>query len=368
MRLSSPQLGIEEKEAVCRVLDSQIINMGLEVRDFENELYEFFGKKDVHVTCVNSCTAALHLSLQVAGIGQGDEVLVPTFTYVSTFQAVSATGATPIPVDIKQNNGFIDLNDAKSRLTNKTKAILPVLFAGCGTYELDDIYEFAHKHDLKVVIDAAHCFGDNRVIYNTGMTCFSFDSVKNITCPDGGCIVTCENEYTEKLKDLRLLGVIGDTDKRFLGTMSWDFDVTDQGWRYHMNNICAAIGRAQLKKFEKFKTIRCKYAQMYKNSLPYTSFPMDEYVVPHKYPIVLDSTKRDKLRDFLAQYDIPTGVQYKPNHLLTKFNLGYSLPNAEQLYNKILLLPLHTMLTEDDVSFVIEKVLEFYNKYEHNAA
>ena len=368
MRLSSPHLGNEEKEAVCRVMDSQVINMGLETREFEKELYAFFGKDDANVICVNSGSAALHLALQVTGIEHGDEVLVPTFTYIATFQSVSATGATPIPIDIEQKNGFINLSDAKNRITKNTKVILPVLFAGCGVKELDDVYEFAEQYNLRVVVDAAHCFGDNRVIRDTGFTCFSFDSIKNITCADGGCIVTCEKEHAEKLKDLRLLGVIGDTDKRFAGTMSWDPDVTDQGWRYHMNNISAAIGRAQLKKFEKFKKIRCKYARMYQQSLPYCSFPFDEYVVPHKYPIVVNENKRDALRDFLAQNNIPTGVQYKPNHLFTKFNLGYALPNAEQLYKKILLLPLHTMLTEEDVSFVIEKVLEFYKKYDYNAA
>ena len=363
IKLSSPWIGEEEIAAATRVLNSQVLNMGIETKEFEIELKKFWHNPNLNVACVNSCTAALQLALQGCGIKNGDEVLVPTYTFVSTFQAVKATGATPVPCDISLDDAFIDLDDAKSRITSNTKAILPVLFAGCSS-KINDVYEFASKNNLKVVEDAAHSFGDENVTKRKGILCFSFDAIKNLSCGDGGAIVTSDKKVFDIVKDARLLGVIGDTEARFNGKRTWDPGVEFQGWRYHMSNLNAAIGRAQLSKFSKIAEKRKKFAEIYFNELSGIEdlklFPINyKTAVPHIFPIVVQNGKRDELKKYLQENGIQSGVQYKPNHLLKFFNMGYPLPKAEELYSKILSIPLHPLLCEDDVLYVIEKIKKF---------
>lgn len=365
IKLSSAFFDQEEIEAVARVLKSQVVNMGIETKLFEEELQSFFKRPDSKVTCVHSCTAAIQLSIQALGISWGDEVLVPTFTFVSTFQAIKANGATPIPCDIDLDDGFINLDDAKSRLTSKSKAIIPVLFAGCSS-KIDKVYQFAKEHNLNVIEDAAHSFGDENIAKRNGILCFSFDPIKNISCGDGGCVLTSQSEITEKLKDMRLLGVIGDTEKRFNGLRSWDSDVKEQGWRLHMNNISAAIGRAQLAKFPKIRELRQRNAKSYtialNNILDIQLLPINfKTAVPHIFPVLIKNGKRDLLKNFLAEKGIETGIQYKPNHLLTYFNLGYDLQNSMKFYSEILSLPIHPLLSEEDIKYVIENIKLFFN-------
>jgi dTDP-4-amino-4,6-dideoxygalactose transaminase len=155
IRLSKSCLSEAEKNAVMGVLDREFLGMGTEVRQFEEMLTDFFGRPAV---CVSTGTAALHLALQAADIGAGDEVLVQTLTYIASFQAISATGATPVPCDVDTDSLCLDWRDAEKRLTSKTKAIMPVHYAG-GVGELDEIYAFAKKNSLRVIEDAAHAFG-----------------------------------------------------------------------------------------------------------------------------------------------------------------------------------------------------------------
>ena len=252
IRLSKSCLSDFEKKAVMSVLDKEHLGMGVEVCKFENILSAFFGRPSV---CVSTGTAALHLALQAIGIGRGDEVLVQSLTYVASFQAISATGATPVACDVDPETLCLDWRDAERRLTSNTKAVMPVHYAG-GVGALDEIYAFANYHGLRVVEDAAHAFGTIhngiRIGGSGDVVCFSFDGIKNITSGEGGCIVTEDENVLGKLRDARLLGVEKDTKKRLLGERSWSFDVTNQGWRYHMSNIMAAIGIEQLKKFESF--------------------------------------------------------------------------------------------------------------------
>ncbi|MBQ9441219.1 MAG: DegT/DnrJ/EryC1/StrS family aminotransferase [Alphaproteobacteria bacterium] len=366
IKLSSPWYGQEEKDAVARVLDSQVTCMGIETKLFEEELQTFLGREDINIICVNSCTAALQLSLQGIGIKPGDEVIVPTLTFISTFQAVTANGAVPIPCDVDKNTGFIDINDVKKRITKKTKCIVPVLYAGIDN-NINEIYHIAHDNNIPVIEDAAHSFGNKNIIKRAGILCFSFDPIKNLSCTDGGMIVCSNNNIAERLKDIRLLGVIGDTNNRYNNKRSWDFDVKEQGWRYHMNNVCAAIGRAQLSKFNKIRELRCEYANIYLEELNSIEdiqlLPIDTVNgVPHIFPIILKSDTVDDLKNFLLQSNIGCGTQYKPNHLLKYFNKGYSLPNAEWLYRHIISIPLHPMLSKDDVYYVISKIKTFFNK------
>ncbi len=362
IRLSKSCIGDAEKLAVMRVLDRGFFGMGQEVNAFEQALSKFFGRPTV---CVVNGTAALHLALQAAGVGQGDEVLVQSLTYVASFQAITATGAKPVACDILATNACIDLSDAARKITPKTKAIMPVHYAG-GVGHLDDLYDFADSHGLRVIEDAAHAFGTNYKGQKVGafgdIACFSFDGIKNITSGEGGCIVTDDQMVLKRIRDARLLGVENDTDKRFSGERSWDPDVHHQGWRYHMSDIMAAIGITQLNNFQYHKTRRQALAKRYVDYLSEVksiSIFRHDYddVVPHIFVIVLDEDiDRAGLIRFLTEHGIPAGIHYKPNHLLSYFssNINENLPATDILYPRILTLPLHPELSFEEIATIVK--------------
>jgi dTDP-4-amino-4,6-dideoxygalactose transaminase len=362
IRLSKSCIGDAEKRAVMRVLDRGFFGMGQEVKAFEQALSTFFGRPTV---CVVNGTAALHLALQAAGVGHGDEVLVQSLTYVASFQAITATGAKPVACDILAASACIDLSDAARKITPKTKAIMPVHYAG-GVGHLDDLYDFADSHGLRVIEDAAHAFGTNYKGQKVGafgdIACFSFDGIKNITSGEGGCIVTDDQMVLKRIRDARLLGVEGDTDKRFSGERSWDPDVHHQGWRYHMSDIMAAIGITQLDNFEYHKTRRQALAKCYVDYLSEVksiSIFRHDYddVVPHIFVILLgQDIDREGLIRFLTEHGIPAGIHYKPNHLLSYFsgNIKENLPATDLLYPRILTLPLHPELSFGDITTIVK--------------
>ena len=369
IRLSRSFVGELEVEAVAMVIRRGFLGTGVETQAFERDLASFIGG-GVSVACVNTGTSALHLALQAVGIDPGDEVLVPTMTYVAAFQTVTACGAVPVACDVSEDTGLLDLSDAKKRITPKTRAIVPIHYASF-TGDLDAVYAFAKDHGLRVVEDAAHAFGcefKGKKIGSIGdVVCFSFDGIKNITAGEGGAVVSADEQVIAKVQDARLLGVHKDTEKRYRGERSWDFDVTEQGWRYHMSDIMAAIGRVQLKRFElDLKPVRVSLAEHYIQKLQGLSevrfFGTDlSGIVPHIMPVRILGGKRDAVRVALHENDIEAGLHYKPNHLLSKFGHGeVRLPVAEKLYSEMLTLPLHPGLTVSDVdrvAMVIERVL-----------
>jgi len=363
IRLSKSVLGEEEKQALARVIDAGYLGMGAEVQEFEREIRKFLITES-DVICVNTGTAALHLALQAIGVEAGDEVLVPSLTYVATYQAVSATGANPISCDVKASNGFIDLNDAKNRLTNNTKAIIPVHYAS-NSKGIEEVYVFAKKHKLRVIEDAAHSFGCIRNGEHVGaqgdIICFSFDGIKNITSGEGGAVVTGDHLVAHRIKDARLLGVEKDTDKRYLGQRSWSFDVTDQGWRYHMSNLMAAIGREQLKKIDIFSRRRISIAKRYVlelsgiRNLDLLDINYD-FLIPHIFPIRILNGERDKVISTLRNFGIETGMHYQPNHLLSCYASSYSLPVTELLSSELLSIPIHPDISDLDQTLIIEGI------------
>ncbi len=368
IRLSKSVVGQHEVDALKSVImEDGYLGMGSRVHQFEEKLKDFFGVP--YVVCVNSGTAALHLGLMGAGLSAGDEVLVQSLTYVASFQAITAAGAKPVPCEINPETCTIDLRDAGRKLSERTKAIMPVHYAS-RVGSLSDIYEFAEKNNLSVVEDAAHAFGtvyENRKIGSFGnIACFSFDGIKNITSGEGGAIVTSDKKTAQYMMDARLLGVVKDTEKRYQGKRSWEFDVTHQGYRYHMSNLFAAIGLVQFERFNKeFKPKRQILAKSYNEALKGTKdmvlFP-DEYdkIVPHIFPIRVLNGKRDGLRQYLHDNDIESGIHYLPNHLLTCYGARRGdLPITEQIYGELLSLPLHPDITEKDQEYVIDKVKEF---------
>ena len=360
IRLSKSCLSSAEKQAVMGVLDREFLGMGAEVQQFEQALTEFFGRPTV---CVVNGTAAVHLAAQACGIGPNDEVLVPSLTYVASFQVISATGAKPVACDIDPETCILDWRDAARRLTPRTKAIMPVHYGG-GVGGLDGIYDFAHQHGLRVIEDAAHAFGTTHNGKRVGsfgdIACFSFDGIKNITSGEGGCVVTDDPVVLRKIQDARLLGVEKDTEKRYTGQRSWEFDVTSQGWRYHMSNIMAAIGLEQFRRFPQMAAARQHLARRYDELLqghPRIQLLPRNYdvVVPHIYVVrikgVLD---RKALQVQLLEQGIQTGIHYQPNHVLSFYRdlTALPLPVTDEVFPELLTLPLHPDVTDQDVEFI----------------
>lgn len=364
IRLSKSCISKAEKNAVISVLDKEYLGMGEEVWSFEKKLTNYFNRETL---CVSNGTAALQLAIEACDIGIGDEVLVPSLTYIASFQAIKATGAQPIPCDIEEATFLMDLNSAQKKVNEKTKAIMPVHFSG-GVGDYFAIYDFAKKNKLRVIEDAAHAFGtvyNDKLIGSIGdIVCFSFDGIKNITSGEGGCIVTNDKKILNRIKDSRLLGVKRDTEKRHLNKRSWSFDVTHQGWRYHMSNIMASIGIVQFDRFEKFKNIRRSHAKLYESFLkkhPQIILLDRDYdnIVPHIFVVrIRDLKSRDLLQDRLKKKGIETGIHYQPNHTLTLFMQPKSnLPITEKVAGEVLSLPLHPDLCVDDVKYVANQLI-----------
>lgn len=373
IKLSRSMLDHQEKEALCRVVDDGYLGMGSEVRHFEDELKHYIDSENPpYVACVSTGTAALHLAVQALNIGPGDEVLVPTLTYVASFQAISATGATAIATDVDALTGCMDLEDAQKRVTKRTKALMPVHY-GSGYGQLNELYAFAKRQNLRVIEDAAHSFGGvfngQKVGASGDVICFSFDGIKNITCGEGGAVVSRDQAVIQKVSDLRLLGVVHDTQQRYQGKRSFDLEVEEQGWRYHMSNLNAAIGRVQLQKIEQFAE---KRRHLYKTYLKFLSPDMGkplqidiENAVPHPFIFILSRDLqnknphdkrfiRDELRQFLQENNIETGLHYKPNHLLKFYaqKTPHPFPVAEDLWDRMITLPLHCHLSDGDVEHI----------------
>jgi dTDP-4-amino-4,6-dideoxygalactose transaminase len=195
--------------------------------------------------------------------------------------------------------------------------------------------------------------------------CFSFDGIKNITCGEGGAVVTADAQVAERVRDARLLGVLKDTEKRYSGQRSWEFDVHDQGWRYHMSNLMAAIGRAQLRKLPQFAQRRQQLVAAYVAALrgvPGLELLRIAYeqIVPHIFVVKVIDGRREQLMQYLQDNGIECGFHYKPNHLLTLFSTSYSLPAAEALAGQLVTLPLHAALGDDEQQRVIEAVRRFF--------
>jgi len=244
---------------------------------------------------------------------------------------------------------------------------MPVHYSG-GVGNLNGIYALARQYDLRVIEDAAHAMGttyNGRKVGSFGdISCFSFDGIKNITSGEGGCIVTNDSVILNRVKDSRLLGVVKDSEKRYKGTRSWEFDVINQGFRYHMSNIMAAIGLVQLSKIEDFSRIRRNHAKLY------DSYFMDNQnikvikhdynsVVPHIYVIQFRSSEiRDAVRKGLLDKGIQTGYHYTPAHKLSFYreSLTGVLRTTDIIASQILTLPLHPDLSIEEIEYVAEEV------------
>ena len=358
IRLSKSVVGKAEAEAVAHIIeDIGYLGMGETVGEFEHALEGYIGGGR-RCICVNSGTAALHLAIQ-AVTHPGDEVLVPSFTFVASLQAITGARCIPVCCEIDPVTLTLDLEDAERRITPRTTAMMPVYY-GSNCSLAAQYQQFARKHNLRLVEDAAHAFGctcEGQKIGSTGdVVCFSFDGIKNITSGEGGAIFTADADVIQQVSDARLLGVQKDSEKRYAGKRSWTFDVVNQGYRYHMSNIFAAIGIVQLSRFEKEfapkrREIAMEYTRLLENNPNVRLIPMDykNEVVPHIFPLEILNGKRKQLEEAFKAQDIQYGIQYYPNHLLSYFKSDYSLPVTEGVYERIISIPMHPELTEGDI-------------------
>jgi len=367
IQVAKPLLGKEELKKIGEVLETGWLGMGDRVFQFENELKKMMRRR--YAISVNTGTNAIHLALDSVGIKPGDEVIVPSLTYAGTIQPIIMCGAKPVFCDINTEDLNMDIDHAKSLINRRTKAVIPVHYGG-QPCDIGAILKIAVKHRLRIVEDAAHAFGSKygrRLIGSFGdLTCFSFDPIKNITCGEGGVILTDDRKTADIMVKKRILGIDKDTWNRYKHRRSWSYEVQMKGYRYHMSNINAAVGLVQLSKMEKLTKIRRGIAEFYGKELKKVDgvklLRRDcQKIAPFNYTIFAE--KRDELMEFLKKEGVGTVINYIPNHLQPAFKKrGIKLPKTEYAYERIVSIPMHSGLTMGDARQVVSAIKEFYAK------
>ncbi|MDE0325451.1 MAG: DegT/DnrJ/EryC1/StrS family aminotransferase [Candidatus Poribacteria bacterium] len=371
---SRPWIDDTEIEAVSQVLASKWISTGNRVREFERSFAEYLGAK--HAIAVSSCTAALHLSLVVAGIGSGDEVITTPYTFTATAEAIRYVGAKPVFVDINPDTLNIDTSKIEQAVTPRTKAILPVHIAGIAC-DMDAIQDICQNHNLVLIDDAAHAIPTEykgQSIGNIGdLSAFSFYANKNLTTGEGGMITTNNDAFAEPLRTMRLHGIDKDAWSRQSQRDIWRYDITTEGYKYNMTDIQAAMGLCQLMKLNKQHERRRNFAQIYQTEL--AKFPqISTPVIPdnprehswHLYIIQLQNGKRDEFVASLSEANVECSVHYIPLHLFEFYQEKYGyrvgdFPYAEAAYERVVSLPLHPGLTDGDIHTVVAAIGKILN-------
>lgn len=365
----SPLIMEDEIQDVVQCMRSGWIGTGPKVRQFENDFAFFKGSQ--HAIALNSCTAALHLSMFAAGIGDGDEVITTPMTFCATINAIIHCGAKPVLADCDRETMNILPDEIEKKITSKTKAILPVHFAG-RSCEMDAIQELARKYDLFLIEDCAHAIETEYHGKKAGtfgdIGCFSFYVTKNVVTGEGGMIITDDDRFAERIKILGLHGMSKDAWKRFSDDGYKHYQVIHAGYKYNMMDIQAAMGIHQLKRvqenWEKRERIWKNYNQSLKDFHCFTP-PEPEPLTRHAYhlyPLLIDIDKTGNSRDWvinaITAENIGIGVHYIPVHLHPYYRKTYGwqkgdFPNAEWIGERTISLPLSPALSEDDVTDVI---------------
>lgn len=367
--VSKPSIGIEELDEIKKVFETGWLGLGSTVFEFENKIKEFIGAKNV--IAVNTGTTAIHLALDAFGIKEGDEVIVPSLTFCATIQAITALKAIPVFCEVYETDLNVDISDVRKKITKNTKAIICVHYYG-NACDMDSLLAIGKEHNILIIEDAAHAYGSSYKGKKIGSfgdaTCFSFDPIKNLTTGEGGAITLRNDEVAEEIRRKRILGIDKDTWHRYRNERSWFYEVTTQGYRYHMSNINAAIGLAQMKKFDGFvirkKEIVKKYNDAFStvNGLQILSINLEE-TAPFTYIIRVLEGKRDMAMEYLKTKGVGTGVHYIANHIQPYFSKYSSpLPVTDRLWREILTLPLYSDMNDNDVDLVIQSVKEFCRK------
>jgi dTDP-4-amino-4,6-dideoxygalactose transaminase len=365
-----PLIEEEEFAASRTALELGWLGMGSYVNEFEEGLRNFLGASDRHVAAVSTGHAALHLALMVAGVGAGDEVITPSFNNVTDFQAIWAVRARPVFCDVEDDTLCIDLEKAELMVTPQTKAIIAMDY-DCLLCDHERVAEFARKHRLRVIHDAAHAFGSKyrgRAIGSFSDICmFSFDPVKTITCIDGGALVVRTKEELQMIHEMRLVGMSQPSSLMYQNQRAWSYDVKQLGFRYHMANLHAAIGLAQLAKMKRISETRraaCRYYNERLSGIPGLRLPKTDFadVTPFLYYVRVPGARRQSFRDHLKRHGVDTGIHWQPGHwftLLKDCRRG-NLDVTESVGREIVSLPLHSAMETETLDRVIEAVQSFF--------
>lgn len=363
-----PSMGEDEIKAVAEVINSRWIGLGPKTEEFESRLAKYLGVK--YVVGTNSATSALHLALIVAGVEEGDEVISPSLTFISTNHVILYQKAIPVFCDVREDNLCADVNDIIKKITNKTKAIIVVHYGGFAV-DMDPLMKIARKKGIKVIEDASHACGaeyKGRKLGTLGdFGCFSFHAVKGLAMGDGGAVLTNNGKIAERLKRLRWMGINKNTWERADGgkKYSWYYDVEEVGYKYHLNDISAALGLVQLKKLDKIIQTKRKIFENYNlflKQIPWLETPREqdyERSSFHNYCLKVKKG-RNRLIEYLAKSGIATTVHYFPNHYYPMYKkFCRRLPVTERIWKKIIILPMYPELTIKEQKFIAEAIKKF---------
>jgi dTDP-4-amino-4,6-dideoxygalactose transaminase len=359
-----PSLGKGEIDEVVDSMESGWIGTGPKVKQFEAMLSDYVGVANVR--CVSSCTAALMLALKTLGIGPGDEVIVPSMTFIASANAVEHVGATPVFVDSEPGTGLLDLGAAEAAITPRTRAIMPVHLAGRAV-DMDALDAIRDRHGLLVVEDAAHAIGAEwkgiRIGGHGNLTAYSFYVTKNITTIEGGALATTDSEIAARVERLALHGLSLGAWQRFSDAGYRHYEVEEPGFKFNMTDVQAAVGLHQLPHLDEWIDERARVWDRYDAllaDLPLETPPPPEAGTRHArhlYQVLVGrdaAASRDELMTSLTRRRIGVGVHYRACHLHPYYRDRYGLaperfPVATDLSNRTLSLPLSPDLTEDDV-------------------
>jgi dTDP-4-amino-4,6-dideoxygalactose transaminase len=371
-----PDIGDEEIAEVVDSLRSGWLTTGPKTKQFEKDFAAYLGT-GIEAVAVNSATAGLHLALEACGIGPGDEVIATTYTFTATAEVVRYLGADPVFVDIDPHTLNIDVSLIEDAITPRTKAIIPVHFAGLAC-DMNEIISLARKYNLKVVEDAAHALpssyhGQLIGTLESDVTVFSFYATKPLATGEGGMVVTRNKEIADRCRVMRLHGINRDAFDRYIADKpSWYYEVIAPGFKYNMTDLAASVGIHQLKKLNSMQAKREAMADRYNkafNGLPLTlpaSPLINDFHAWHLYVIRLNNNAKISRDDFIAEMfrrGIGCSVHFIPLHLHPYWRDTYNLkaedfPCAYDAFKRAVSLPLYTRMTEEDQERVINAVVE----------
>jgi dTDP-4-amino-4,6-dideoxygalactose transaminase len=357
-------LGKPELDLVAEVLSGEILTTGEYVASFENKFAEFLGRQ--YALAVSSCTGGLHVSLMALGIGEGDEVITTPMTFIASATAILEAGAKPVFVDVEPDTGNMDVSMVEAAITPRTKAILPVHLYGL-MCDMRALRAIADRHNLKIIEDAAHCVEGKRDGVGPGelgdTACFSFYATKNLTCGEGGAIITDDRALYERMRLLHLHGMTKTAyDRSREGYSHWD--MVELGWKYNMSNIEAALLLPQFPRMASKLEQRVQLADRYDELLadvPGVVRPGRRGSAQHAwhlYAVRVAVDKRDRIIQALKADDIGCVVNYRAIHLLKYFKERYGyqagdFPIAEQIGDGTISLPFYPGMPHTDVDYVV---------------
>jgi dTDP-4-amino-4,6-dideoxygalactose transaminase len=367
-----PSIGEDEISEVVDTLRSGWLTTGPKVARFQREFATALNAR--HAIAVNSATAALHLALEAVGVAAGDEVVIPTYTFTATGEVVTYLGARPVLADCRADTLNLDLSTIEARVTNRTKAIVPVHIAG-QVCDMEPILEYARARGLAVVEDAAHALPatyKGRSVGTLGdATAFSFYATKTITTGEGGMVTTERDEYASRMKLMSLHGLSGDAWNRYSARGNWYYEVVDFGFKYNMTDVAAALGLQQLTRMSAFQQRREAIARRYTDGfgdLDTCFAPRDAGLGLHAWHLYILELNlsalrvgRDAILERLREKGVGTSVHFIPLHLHPVYQRtgGYApgdFPVAEAAFGRACSLPIYPAMTEGDVDHVIAAV------------